>query len=142
MIHRRSVLKGAASTVLVAGAGPVAFFSGRPVQASETVHSRAGFEAMLNQRFYVGNEAHPTLELIEVAPGPVAPGLDQFTLIFRGTPGAELDEAIHRLRPEGGNTLELFLAPAGEDGQGFFVAAAFSMTTLPGARGCAGATVA
>ena len=81
-------------------------------------------------------------KLIEVAPGPVAPGLDQFTLIFRGTPGAELDEAIHRLRPEGGNTLELFLAPAGEDGQGFFVAAAFSMTTLPGARGCAGATVA
>lgn len=139
MIHRRTVLKGAAVSLVAAGAGPIAFFSG-PVHAAGPAYSRATFEALVDQRFYVDDGAHPTLVLAEITDGPVAAGLEQFTLIFRGDPDAGLEEAIHRLTPEGGAFMDLHLSPAGSDADGSYYAAAFALNVLS-APGCSGASI-
>ncbi len=127
MIDRRSVLKGGLA-LAAAGAAPVVFFSGPPARAGATGYSRAGFVELLDRAFYVGDDAHPTLELIEVAAGPSAPRVEQFTLCFRGAPGMQLPEGIHRLTPEGDAAVDLHLIPAGGDPSGSYFNAFFSLT--------------
>ena len=136
MIQRRSVLKGGLA-LAAAAAGPIAFFSGG-ARALPPGYSRARFEELLGQWFRVDDGAHPTLELIEVAPGPSSAAAEQFTRVFRGPPDAGLEEATHRLTPHGDTPMDLHLIPSGGDAEGSYFAASFSLLTVPAPVGCAG----
>jgi len=135
---RRSFLKSGTLVVVAAGAGPVLVFGGRPARGESEAFTRAQFEALVDQWFYVDDGAHPTLELIRVDDGPTAAGLEQFTAVFRGPAGSQLTDAQHVLRLEGADALSLHLAPAGSDAEGSYFVAAFSLQQ-PWARGCAAA---
>ncbi len=55
--------------------------------------NRAGFEARVGTWFHADGEGGVhDLELVEVRDGPVASGLDQFTLIFRGESNGEMGD--------------------------------------------------
>ena len=135
---RGGVRKGGLALAAAAG-GPLAFFSGDPARAAPPGYSRARFEELLGQWFRVGDDAHPTLELVEVAAGPPSAEVEQFTLVFRGHPGTELADAIHRLTPQGEAPMDLHLVPSGGDAAGSYFAASFALLAGPGPGGCAGA---
>jgi hypothetical protein len=91
MVSRRAFLTGSAA--LLAGLGLLPAWASPP-----RTHSRAQFEALLGTYFAVFTGRRVSYgSLVEVRDGPVAPGLDQFTLVFDHVEGVTPGDALYDL---------------------------------------------
>ena len=79
------------------------------------------------------------LELVRVEDGAVWPGVEQFTVTFRGSPHVPMAEGLYDVAPPDGEPIyPLHLQEAGSDSDGTYYRASFGLL-LPIGPGCAGA---
>jgi hypothetical protein len=113
-LDRREFLKGGAAALVVAGVSP--WLVGASAGGTSAPFTRAEYEAFTGQWFQVGGPAGVPLQLVAVEDGPASAVLDQYTLRFRGGPGATLEEGTYEVSPPSGSPLPMFLQPGGYDG--------------------------
>lgn len=130
-MDRRDFLKSGVAVLVTAGLSPwLVASSGAPAGAGG--FSKAEFQALLHTWFHVGGPAWQPMELVDVRDGLPSLRAEQFTLVFRGSPVAPLDEGTYTVAPPQGSAFELFLQPAGGDAAGPTYAATFSLLQAQG----------
>ncbi|MBW2273772.1 MAG: twin-arginine translocation signal domain-containing protein [Deltaproteobacteria bacterium] len=137
-IPRRRFLKGSTATLAAAALGPIAFFAGEPARADGPEFTQRYYEDRTGQWFTVSADTWHAFELVEVIAHDLSPRAEQFTVRFRGSPHAEIDEGIYAVAPPTGPYYHLHLQPAGSDGDGSYYEASFSIYR-PFVAACAGA---
>jgi hypothetical protein len=95
----------------------------------------ADFAGRVGETFMVAADGgdRTEIELVEATegleaggPGPEGQERRQFSLVFRGAPGAPLPQGIRQLTHEALGELDLFLVPIGSDATGVRYEAAFA----------------
>ncbi len=119
MLSRRAFIAGSTVTALGLGFVPALATAGRHKQLG-----RADFEALRHTPFRVfdgeGQGFGCTLE--EVRDGPIAPGLDQFTLVFERSDGGKLTRGVYELWHRKLRSFHLNLDSSGRERTSRFVA--------------------
>lgn len=113
-LDRREFLKGGAAALVVAGVSP--WLVGASSGGMSAPFTRAEYEAFTGQWFQVGGPTGVPLQLVAVEDGPASPVLEQYTLRFRGGPGAALEEGTYEVSPPSGSALPMFLQSSGHVG--------------------------
>jgi len=85
------------------------------------------FAAQLHTPFKVLRDKEPpvTLELAEVNERPTPPGIELFSLVFRGPAAPRLPQQMHRLEHEVLGAFDLFFTAIAGDNQGISYEAVF-----------------
>lgn len=125
MLKRREFLIGSGVALVVTRLGPLAL----PSAAQETVRGKDRFLALLNSWFEVSGQGLG-LELVDVVDRP-APGLEQFSLRFRGAPQPALAAGTYDLYHGALGSLALYLEPASVEGGSAWYRADFSLLREP-----------
>ena len=86
------------------------------------------FASQVNTRFQVQTDEDPKVELdlIEVSDLKLHPQQEEFTIVFRGSLNAFLEQGIRSLTHEQMGQFELFLVPIRQDAHGFYYEAVFN----------------
>jgi hypothetical protein len=137
-IPRRRFLQGSTATVAAAALGPIAFFAGAPARADGPEYTQRYYEDRTGQWFTVSADSWHAVELIEVIPHDLSPRAEQFTVRFRASSHAEIEEGIYAVAPPTGPNYHLHLQPSGSDRNGNYYEASFSIYR-PFSAACAGA---
>ena len=109
---RRDFLKGSTTAIILAGVSP--WLVGT-TSAGGTLPTKAVFQGLVGQWFYVAGASSAPIQLVAVVDGPASADADQFTLIF-SAPGVALAEGTFTVTPPTGDAFDLFLQPASDDG--------------------------
>jgi hypothetical protein len=123
VLDRRDFLKGGATAIVLAGVSP--WLVGT-TSAGGTLPTKAAFQNLVGQWFYVAGETLAPVQLVAVDEGPSSTDADQFTLIF-SAPGVSLKEGTFTVTPPAGDAFLLFLQPAGMDGSTPTLRASFNL---------------
>jgi len=137
-VPRRRFLKGSTAVVATAALGPIAFFAGEPARADGPEFSQRYYEDLEGEWFTIDNGAWNAVQLIDVIPNLVSPQAEQFTIRFRGSPHAEIEEGTYAIAPPYGSYYRLHILPAGSDRNGTYFESSFSIYQ-PFNPSCAGA---
>ncbi|HME69042.1 MAG TPA: twin-arginine translocation signal domain-containing protein [Myxococcota bacterium] len=111
-LDRRDFLKGSATAIILAGVSP--WLVGT-TSAGGTLPTKAVFQGLVGQWFYVAGATSAPIQLVAVVDGPASSDADQFTLMF-SAPGASLAEGTFTVTPPTGDAFDLFLQPQSGDG--------------------------
>ena len=124
MLNRRTFITGSTITALCMGFGPALAAAGRYRL------DRASFEALLHTTFQVFDGEGQVFDcsLEAMREGPIAPGLDQFTLVFQRSDGGELPGGLYELWHRNLRLFQLRLDPSRGERTSRFVAV-FSQQT-------------
>jgi hypothetical protein len=136
-MERRGFLKGGTAALVLAGFAPVALFGGKTARGAASDFTKAWFDARTGEWFYIDAGSWQSVELVEVVGSNASPRLDQFTVTFRGSPNAEIQEGTYEVAPPDGASFQLLVQPAGSDANGSYCSASFSVFK-PVNRGCFG----
>ena len=85
------------------------------------------FNAQLHTQFTVREDNHPpvSLELVEVKEPPSPPGIELFTLLFRGPKAPRLEQKIHKFEHARLGAFGLFITAIAGDDEGISYEAVF-----------------
>ena len=110
-LDRRDFLKGSATAIILAGVSPWLVGS----TSGGTLPTKAAFQGLVGQWFYVAAGTPAPIQLVAVVDGPASADAAQFTLIF-SAPGVSLTEGTFTVTPPTGDAFDLFLQPTTGDG--------------------------
>jgi hypothetical protein len=129
LLKRRRFLKESVAAIGLAGVGPVVFFaSPHPMRAGDFgPFSKASFEALLGGWFRVEDGMWESMQLVEVRDELASRRVEQFSIRFRASPHAELEAGTYPVACDEGGSFELYLEPAGDDVDGRYYVASFSL---------------
>jgi hypothetical protein len=77
------------------------------------------------------------VQLVEVTDEVASPRVEQFSIRFLASPHSDLEAGTYPVVCDEGGSFELYLEPAGEDAEGRYYVASFSLIR-PITPGCAG----
>ena len=112
-VDRREFLKGSAAAIVLAGVSP--WLVGTTSATGGPLPTKAAFQGLVGQWFYVAGATPSPIQLVAVVDGPASTGADQFTLVFNA-PAVSLTEGTFTVTPPTGDVFELFLQPGSGDG--------------------------
>ena len=133
-MQRRAFLRGSVALAFSAGMGPFLLGS----TAAPTERDRAYFASLVDRWFHVRVDSWQSVQLVELNDGAAAWEVEQFTLVFRGSPHMAFEEGTYEVAAEEGDSFDLFLQPATREGSGQYFSASFSLIR-PQPAGCAAA---
>ena len=118
MTDRRCFIARLGLATAAVGLAPGALLAHGVLQTGVTGPSagnaREAFLARLNQWFsFIDPRSgrRQRMQLVTVEPGPIAPDLDQFSLIFRGDPGSGPAAGTYVVSDGSGESFALYLQP-------------------------------
>jgi len=129
LLKRRRFLKGSGVAIGLAGLGPMVLFaSPRPVRAGDFgSFSKARFEALRGGWFHVDGGWWESVQLVEVTDEAPSWTVEQFSIRFLASPHSDLEAGTYPVVCDEGGSFELYLEPAGEDAEGRYYVASFSL---------------
>ena len=137
-LRRRGFMKQSTAALVVAAAGPAMLFAGTDASAADDTFSQNYFAGNVGNWFQVdAGSPWTALELIEVEGMEVSPEVDQFSVMFRGSPNTDIAEGLYVVVPPSGASFELHIQPVGSDETGDLYSASFCLMR-PVVPSCAG----
>jgi hypothetical protein len=90
--------------------------------------SKSAFEQNLNTTFWLLDDSQQPqpMDLVELTQGPASPGLEQFSLQFRGDRNRIFSQRTYPMKHDSIGEFELFLVPIAQDANGTLYEAVFN----------------
>ncbi len=125
-MHRRNFVKFCAMGLASAGLGPAAVASAASGDLPKFGGNYRGFRRRIGSWFYVYAGEWQQIQLVEATWLPSSPEVTQFTVLFRGTTSFELEEGTYTMETDQGESIEIFIQPAGDSGTSRYYRAPFA----------------